>query len=78
MQFKSQSYTSIPCHGTARIAPLIPLQGIGQHTGKGTDAEVVRSERPEHQTATHGKAMEVASDIDSRHGHLLLREIITR
>ena len=42
----------IPSNRTTRIASLIPLQGIGQHTGVGTDREVIRSKRTEHQSAT--------------------------
>ena len=68
----------VPSNCTTRIASLIPLQGIGQHAGKGTDAEVVRCERTEHQTATHGETVEVTSDVDGGHGHLLLREVVTR
>ena len=68
----------IPSYGTTRIASLIPLQSIGQHAGERTDAEVVRRERTEHQATTHGEAMEVAGNVDRSHGHLLLREVITR
>ena len=68
----------IPSNGTTRIASLIPLQGIGQHAGERTDAEVVRRERTEHQATTHGEAMDVAGNVDRSHGHLLLREVITR
>ena len=69
---------SIPSNRTTRIASLIPFQCIGQHAGKGTDAEVVRRERTEYQTTTHGEAMEVAGDVHRSHGHLLLREVVTR
>ena len=69
---------SIPSDRTTRIASLVPLQGIGEHAGNGTDAEIVRSERTEHETTTHGEAVEVATDVHRSHGHLLLREVVTR
>ena len=37
----SNCFLSIPRNLTTRIASLIPLQGIGQHAGVGTDGEVV-------------------------------------
>ena len=58
---------SIPSNSAACIASLIPLQGIRQHAGKGTDTEVVRSERTEHQTTAHGEAMEVTGNVHGSH-----------
>ena len=73
-----QNRALIPGNGTTRIASLVPLQGVGQHSGERTDTEVVRCKRTEYQTAAHGKAMEVTRYVDSSHRHLLLREIVTR
>ena len=69
---------SIPSNSTTRIASLIPFQGIGKHRRKGTNTEIVRSERTEYQATTHGETVEVATDVHRSHGHLLLREVITR
>ena len=58
---------SIPRNRTTRITTLIPLQGIRQHTGVGTDREVVRGERTEYQTTTHVEAMQVTRNVQRRH-----------
>ena len=67
----------VPPDGTTCITTLIPLQCIGQHTREGTDTEVIRSKRTEHQTAAHGKAVQIARDIHRCHGHLLLCKVVT-
>ena len=68
----------IPGNGTTRIASLIPFQGVAQHSRHRPDTEVVRGEWAEYQTATHGKAVQVARDVYRSHGHLLAGKIITR
>ena len=73
----SLSFFLIPSNRTTRIASLIPLQGIRQHTGECSDTEVVGSKRTEHQTTTHGKAVQVTGDVHGCHCHFLLGEIIT-
>ena len=68
----------IPSNGTTRITSLIPFQGIGKHSGQGTDAEVVRSKRTENHTTTHRKAVQISRDVNCSHGHLFLGKIVTR
>ena len=67
----------IPSNRTTRIASLIPLQGIGQHTGVGTDREVIRSKRTEHQSATHIKAVQVTGNVQGCHRHLLGGKVVS-
>ena len=65
--FLNYQYLLVPIHRTTRIASLIPLQGISQHTGIGTNTEVIGSKGTEYQTAAHIETVQVTADIDCCH-----------
>ena len=67
---------SIPLDVAAVAAPLVPLEGVFQHAGVGADGEVVGLVTAEHQSAAHAEAVEVAGDVDGRHGYFLGLEVV--
>ena len=68
----------IPINIGAVTAALVILEGIGQHTAVGTDAEVIRRVGSQDDTTRHGEAVEVATDVAGGGGNALVIEVVAR
>ena len=68
----------IPINIGAVTAALVILEGIGQHTAVGTDAEVIRRIGSQDDTTRHGEAVEVATDVAGGGGNALVIEVVAR
>lgn len=68
----------IPINIGAVTAALVILESVGQHAAVGTDAEVVAGVWRKDDTARHGEAVEVATDVAGGGGNALVIEVIAR
>ena len=68
----------IPIDIAAIAATLVVLEGIGQHTTIGTDAEVVAGVGRKDNTTRHRETVQITANVACGSSYLLEVKIVTR